>query len=159
MNPEKNKIIKFHWSFFCVILTIGINLLLIFLMYRMLTSSNPLVGFFFSIVIILLFGYIFLQCPVCIIDSVEEIEIKLIGRTINVRKKELINIQRIDRDELNDAYRAWGSGGYFGFTGKFKNPRLGLFYMYATELNDLLLIETEEKKYIISCSENIVCKS
>ena len=76
--------------------------------------------------------------------------LKNIGKVIN--KDDILFIRKIDKVELNSAYRAGGSGGYFGYTGKFKNLEIGTFYMYATEFYNLQLIVTKDKKYMVSCA-------
>lgn len=154
MSSDTN-IIKFHWSSFCLFLSVGLSFLFSFIIYKMLTSSNLLAGFILSIIILVIVIYFVLQCPISIVDSTKRIEIKLIGKTIDIHKKDILYIKEINRADIENAYRACGSGGFLGFTGKFKSPDLGVFYMYATELKNLLLIVTEERKYIISCSDNI----
>ena len=43
------------------------------------------------------------------------------------------------------------SGGLFGYLGKFKNKKLGNYTMYATDINELILIRTDRKTYVFSC--------
>ncbi len=50
--------------------------------------------------------------------------------------------------------RTFGSGGYYGWWGWFRNQELGRFFVYATNLRRLILITTDSgRKYIISCSD------
>lgn len=50
--------------------------------------------------------------------------------------------------------RFFGSGGFFGWWGWFRNQELGRFMVYASELDHVFLVELEDgKKYIISCSD------
>ncbi len=151
MVSDNSKIIKYHWSSFCLLLTLGLTLLFVFIIYKMI-HSNPIPGCVISSVIIGLMVYTILQCPLYIINSRKQISIKLIGKTININKDDILFIRKIVKVELNSAYRAGGSGGYFGYTGKFKSLEIGTFYMYATEFYNLQLIVTKDKKYMVSCS-------
>jgi len=50
--------------------------------------------------------------------------------------------------------RTFGSGGYYGWWGRFRNQELGRFFVYATNLRRLILITTDSgRKYLISCSD------
>ncbi len=50
--------------------------------------------------------------------------------------------------------RTFGSGGYYGWWGRFRNQELGKFFVYATNLRRLILITTRSgRKYLISCAD------
>lgn len=50
--------------------------------------------------------------------------------------------------------RTLGSGGYYGWWGWFHNQELGRFFVYAANLQRLILITTTSgRKYLISCSD------
>ncbi|MBM6882286.1 PH domain-containing protein [Bacteroides caecigallinarum] len=70
---------------------------------------------------------------------------------INIPIKNIIEIKAIPNSETAFSIRIFGSGGLFGYLGKFKNPKLGSYTMYATNLNELVLIRTNSKKYVFSC--------
>ena len=105
MVSDNSKIIKYHWSSFCLLLTLGLTLLFVFIIYKMI-HSNPIPGCVISSVIIGLMVYTILQCPLYIINSRKQISIKLIGKTININKDDILFIRKIDKVELNSAYRA-----------------------------------------------------
>ena len=39
----------------------------------------------------------------------------------------------------------------FGFLGHFKNEEVGRYVMYATELDNLVMVKTAGKTYVFSC--------
>lgn len=80
----------------------------------------------------------------------EGVDIVLLHKKIHIPKHEIVKVRKITREEFAGTYRLWSSSGYFGYTGQLKNPRLGTFHMYATELKHLVLIETVRKNYLIS---------
>jgi hypothetical protein len=50
-------------------------------------------------------------------------------------KIELHNLVTVDLDSqaMEDSLRIWGNGGLFGFTGTFRNQKLGRYQAYATD--------------------------
>ncbi len=70
---------------------------------------------------------------------------------INIPIKDIIAIKAITSSETAFSIRIFGSGGLFGYLGKFKNKKLGYYTMYATDINELILIRTDRKTYVFSC--------
>ena len=70
---------------------------------------------------------------------------------INIPIKDIIAIKAIPNSETAFSIRIFGSGGLFGYLGKFKNKKLGYYTMYATDINELILIRTARKTYVFSC--------
>lgn len=70
---------------------------------------------------------------------------------INIPIKDIIEIKAILNSETAFSIRIFGSGGLFGYLGKFKNKILGNYTMYATNVNELILIRTDRKTYVFSC--------
>ncbi|MBU3837297.1 MAG: PH domain-containing protein [Candidatus Phocaeicola faecigallinarum] len=70
---------------------------------------------------------------------------------INISIKDIIEIKAIPNSETAFSIRIFGSGGLFGYLGKFKNKILGNYTMYATNVNELILIRTDRKTYVFSC--------
>lgn len=70
---------------------------------------------------------------------------------INIPMNEIIEFKTIPSSEIMYSIRTFGSGGLFGYLGKFKNKKLGNYTMYATNLNELILIRTNRRTYVFSC--------
>ena len=70
---------------------------------------------------------------------------------INIPIKDIIEIKAIENSETAFSIRTFGSGGLFGYLGKSKNKKLGYYTMYATDINELILIRTDRKTYVFSC--------
>ncbi len=77
---------------------------------------------------------------------------RLIG-SLEVPLSEVTGVSRISKSDIDGSMRTFGSGGLFGYLGRFQNGRLGNYTMYATELNNLILIRTDDKKYVFSCTK------
>jgi hypothetical protein len=74
-----------------------------------------------------------------------------IGQTV-ILKSDIIEVRAADRTELLGSTRLFGSGGFFGWFGTFRNSKLGVYRIYCGQLENLYLVKTLTRKYIISSS-------
>ncbi len=77
-----------------------------------------------------------------------------IGRTV-IEKSDVVKIEAIDRSELRGSLRLFGSGGFFGWFGIFRNSRFGTYRLYCGQLENLYLVKTQTKSYVISSTKPI----
>ena len=77
-----------------------------------------------------------------------------IGQTV-ILKSDIIEVRAVDRSELLGSIRLFGSGGFFGWFGIFRNNKFGTYRLYCGQLENLYLVNTTTKKYIISSSKPI----
>jgi len=92
--------------------------------------------------------------PIRLKANDEKITVRRLFGPLEVPVNEVIEARRISKSDIDNSIRTFGSGGLFGYLGRFKNDRLGNYTMYATELNNLILIRTSNKKYVFSCSRS-----
>ena len=71
-----------------------------------------------------------------------------LGRIV-VPARSIRRVRRFDRAELRGTLRTAGSGGLFGYYGRFWNRQLGHFRMYATRSKDFVLVEAE-RPYLVT---------
>lgn len=50
---------------------------------------------------------------------------------------------------LHGAIRVYGTGGLFGWAGRYRSPELGTFTMHATNLDRLVLIRRRRRKPVV----------
>lgn len=74
-----------------------------------------------------------------------------IGQTV-ILKSEITEISAVERSDIRGSIRLFGSGGFFGWFGIFRNSKLGTYRLYSGQLENLYLIKTSTKSYIISSS-------
>lgn len=55
----------------------------------------------------------------------------------------------LPRAALRDAIRVYGTGGLFGWTGRYRARQLGGFSMYATSLDQLILVQRRRRRPIV----------
>lgn len=58
-------------------------------------------------------------------------------------------VTALDAADLKGSLRLWGSGGLFGYYGRYWNRRLGHFRLYATQRRELVVIEAD-RTYVVS---------
>lgn len=90
--------------------------------------------------------------PIRLKANDEKVTVRRLFGSLEIPLHEVIDTRRIFKSEIDGSIRTFGSGGLFGYLGRFKNDRLGNYTMYATELNNLILVRTNNKKYVFSCS-------
>lgn len=84
----------------------------------------------------------------------EGVYIRRIKGTLKIPYHEIRGISPIEPSDVFQL-RLLGSGGFMGYFGMYRGAKLGSFVLYASQRKGLLLIETERKKYVISCTDSI----
>ena len=74
---------------------------------------------------------------------------KLVGKVV-IKKSDITSIQSVEGKTVRRSGRISGSGGAFGYWGKFRHRTIGKYTLYATNLDKLVLIQTTKRKYIIN---------
>ena len=101
---------------------------------------------------ILLAIWVLLTMPrYLVIDSKSIVITHLIGQTV-ILKSDIVEVRAIERSELRGSLRLFGSGGFFGWFGVFRNSKFGVYRLYCGQLENLYLIKTLTRNYIISSS-------
>ena len=68
--------------------------------------------------------------------------------------RSIVSIRRVKNAELGTLIRMWGSGGLFGYYGKFRSTRMGRMTLYATNRANRVLIETDDGDLILISPEH-----
>lgn len=140
-------------------------------------SSVYVISIFVILLFLAIFGYliytkipinnqiltfIILICPLIItiffvptsyLLTEDKIVINKVCGSIKIKKADIIDIDTPKGDELKGSIRVFASGGFLGYFGKYKSPKLGKYNMYAGSMkaNNLLVIKTKDgKQYVIS---------
>jgi hypothetical protein len=135
--------------------TIGVTVLLIFIIVigsGVLTGKTDLIETITVFVLMLLvFIPVLLYRPKGYEIDPEAIIIKRDVKDLRIEKKDIEFIRPLEREEMRGTIRTFAVGGIFGYFGKYLNSQLGGFIMYATNMNNLILIATKTgKKFVIS---------
>jgi len=63
-------------------------------------------------------------------------------RPIEIPLGSIESVERLPADRLAGSWRTLGSGGFFGYYGRFRNETLGSYRMYATRGDGYVLVRT-----------------
>ena len=153
----KNNRISFTcpWSLGVTLITAIIIIILAASTYFIWTDDFPSSMLWLKYTLIVVFiatiigglGYM----PIRLTIGNDKIILHRLFGTINIPIKDIVEIKAIQKSETAFSIRIFGSGGLFGYLGKFKNKKLGNYTMYATNVNELILIRTDRKTYVFSC--------
>jgi aminopeptidase-like protein len=97
---------------------------------------------------------VYLYSPQKIRVTNSSIEIIRIIKPVEIPIGNIITAKKYTSFGKTKSKRVFASGGLFGYYGRFSNNELGDFEMYATKLDELVLITTETKRYLISCESS-----
>jgi hypothetical protein len=117
---------------------------------QILTVCLLALGIVFFLGVLIVSG---LECPLKVSVDKETVRIhRMIGNV--VIPIETIEEIRLYKDSDTAAnVRKWGSGGVFGYLGKFSNPQLGDYQMYVTNASKKILVKTSDKIIVFSCNQ------
>ncbi len=104
----------------------------------------------FLITVLGLLGYM----PIRLKAGRDKIAVSRLFGALEIPLSEVTSVVPISKSYIDGSIRTFGSGGAFGYLGRFKNKTLGRYTMYATELKHLVLVRTRQKKYVFSCTRS-----
>lgn len=111
---------------------------------------NSVESLLFLILMIGILIYGLAVVPLWVEVTPESIRVKQVVGT----RKFLVNkivLTQVTGEDLKGAIRVFGSGGYGGYTGWFRNKKLGRFFMLVVNKKELAMIETDKgKRFIIN---------
>ncbi|WP_143306716.1 PH domain-containing protein [Chitinophaga vietnamensis] len=73
--------------------------------------------------------------------------------SINIPLADVLRLRSIDEEELGKSIRLFGSGGLFGYLGSYQSSEIGRYKRWCTNMQSLVLIESQDAKWVISPSD------
>jgi hypothetical protein len=70
-------------------------------------------------------------------------------KTLKIPLNQITNVRYLPRPALQGAIRIYGTGGLFGWAGRYRIPGLGTVSMHATNLDQLIVIQRRHRKTIV----------
>lgn len=70
-----------------------------------------------------------------------------------IRRSEIVGIEPVPARKIRSAVCIGGSCGLFGFFGRYYAKGIGGFDMYATQFDNLFLVTTVRRRYVVGCAE------
>ncbi len=160
MDSNNSELIvnNFKWDTEVTVITIIGTVILMSAIISVWTAKWPIgTGYLkYLIIMPLLFSILYTasSTPVKLkFDGANIVIKKAIGR-IQIPLSQIENIEEISPQDIDGSIRTFGSGGFFGYLGRFRNDRIGHYKMYATNRKNLLLIKTTNASYVVSCPDS-----
>lgn len=151
---ENNIVRKVRWGYQTKVITMSCMLLFV-------VSEYVLVDYFIKngLDFIIIAGIITL--PVIIIVSILYTPRKIVRTDSVIYIKRIIGDVSIELNSIEDIQiynpdksdlRIFGSGGFFGYLGKYMNSKYGNYYSYVCNYDEAVIIQTQNgEKYVFSC--------
>lgn len=145
---------KCSWSSKSISTTILVSILIIGMGIVVWQTREHMIAIAYA-----LWGCYIVMCFATLIFMPLEVKVgdESISVVFSLRQKEFAfkDIQSIEPYQVTMNFvRYFGSGGFFGWWGWFRNQELGRFMVYASELDHVFLLKMRNgKRYVISCSD------
>lgn len=75
--------------------------------------------------------------------------IKRVVGSVRIARKDIVSVT--PRQQTGGDLRLFGSGGFFGYIGHFRNSKEGKYFAYVTNVSQMFWVVTRRKKYLLSC--------
>ena len=103
-----------------------------------------------SLIFVPLMVVTWLQAPQTLMIDRDTLTIGRRMKPVTISLSDIRRVERVESKVVRRAMRKMGNGGLWAYTGRYYHSSVGNYQLFATELRDLLLIETTKTKYVIS---------
>lgn len=117
-------------------------------------NTSNIGGWIAVAIIIAIFICCILLMPTSITIDDNSININRVMSKTVILKKDILFIR--PKASTNNDVRTFGIGGAFGYLGYFYAKNWGKYTAYVTDGNNMVAIETTQKKYVVSCENTQV---
>ena len=117
-------------------------------------DAAALVGFF--VISIVGLAAIFVSegySPQCLEIGDDSIVVLRRYADVVIRRSEIVGIEPVPARKIRSTLCVGGSCGLFGFFGRYYVKGIGGFDMYATQFDNLFLVTTVRRRYVVGCAE------
>ncbi|MDR0547731.1 MAG: PH domain-containing protein [Dysgonamonadaceae bacterium] len=152
--PWDTKVALITIAYSAVLLLVIIGLLIPLIRYIKVKRILPVA--LLSLGILLFTGILVISaidCPMKVSIETELLTIHRIQGNIVIPIESIEEIRLCENVDTRDSKRILGSGGAFGYLGKFRNVPLGDYLMYVTNVSQKILVKTNGKYIVFSCDE------
>lgn len=103
-----------------------------------------------SLIFVPLMVVTWLQAPQTLMIDRNTLTIGRRMKPVSISLGDIVRVERVESKVVRRAMRTVGNGGLWAYTGRYYHREVGNYQLFATELRELLLIETDKQKYVIS---------
>ena len=103
-----------------------------------------------SIIFMVTFGLSYAWSPRQFETDAANITIRKMWQPIVIPRDTIIESRLLEADDIKGSIRLMGSGGLFGYYGKFNNSKLKTYNLQAGNRVNLVMIKTADKTYVLT---------
>ncbi len=142
------------WSGLLIGVSVFASLILIFVSGLFLTRPDVPTGFKVAVIASCM-GTLFTSLLFTVRGYRIEMGCLYIERLIWDTRIDLRHLRSVeaDPDAMARAWRTFGNGGLFSFSGWFRNKKLGFFRAWVTNRKDCVVLKLEDRTLVVSPSE------
>ena len=146
--------VPFHWNTAVWLLT-AFSVVPIALLWFIAEYSDAIAWqkYLFTAVILLTYILAVGFMPKRLELSDSEVAMHRLFGSLRIPMNAIVECEKISKAHLDGSVKICGSGGFLGYYGKYRNKRYGVYTVNVTEFNNLILIRTESKTYVFSCTQ------
>ena len=113
-------------------------------------EDGLLIPVLISILFALTLGLSYAWSPKQFETDASNITIRKIWQSIVIPRDTIIESRLLEADDIKGSIRLMGSGGLFGYYGKFTNSKLKTYNLQAGNRVNLVMIKTADKTYVLT---------
>lgn len=117
-----------------------------FFIFKTVVVAVPIIS---AVVLILIYFVAFAYKPIEYSLTDTQLIIHRLFKDVKIDREQIRDVALLDKENIRWAIRTFGSGGLFGYFGKFSNKKLGAMTWYATRKDRTVLVRTKSLQKII----------
>lgn len=145
--------VKWDANITCITIFVSISIIASILL---VVQYQPEISYWVLFPVFLVVLGVFLYMPYKVGYNNKSIYIRRIKGKVEIPLDSILSINSITPNILQNSVRVFGSGGFLGNIGYFKNEKLGTYVMYTTSTEKLVCIKTTTKTYVINCPDDVL---
>jgi hypothetical protein len=96
--------------------------------------------------------YFAISSPLYVESGYKAVILKKIVGSISIDFQNISEVKPFDTGLMD--LRLFGSGGYFGYVGSFRNSKIGNYRSFVGDYSQAFIIQTkDDKKFVFSCED------
>ena len=145
------------WGTPSKIMTAFMALINIIFLIVLFTAYKDEPQFFLFPVVLLFITFVitYLFQPLKYIVESDRIEIVRRFNKFKIAKSDILSVEKLSNDDMGMAWRTFGNGGLFGYTGWFTSRSQGKMRWFVTQRNNYVRITLQSHKVIILSPDDV----
>ncbi len=134
---------------FSTVFTLLLVAIIVWQVYHFIQAPqlNAVIASAFLLAILLVPFY---HHPIKYSISANQVIVKRPFRSVYIHRGDILSVSVLNEHDMKDTLRSFGIAGLYGYFGRYSNLKIGSMHWYATQLRNYVLIQTQDKNYILT---------